>query len=268
MRRALIGFGTPLGSYLAQRRTFADCYTYKQASKGIAACSEAVIVAPAGNSLGGKSLGALAHALVAALKKGAGRIVLLSSIDVYSCKGLPLDETAKPAGSPGNTWLPLFESEILACCLPANVLRIPDVFGLAPSRGSTGSLLIGDASKINRVAIHQWYPARRLESDIAIAREVGAPIVNLVSEPLPMNAVLKQFFPGQFGQVRTPAPYSRIRTRYAGPLGGSGGYIMSAAEVLEEIGRYLRAMGISFASKAKASAAANHGGGARAAACG
>ena len=251
MRRALIGFGTPLGGYLAQRRAFADCYTYKQASNGISACNEAVIIAPAGTRLGGKSLGPLAHALVAALKRTAGRIVLLSSIDVYPSKGLPFDETANPGGSPRKDWLPFFEREILACGVPAIVLRLPDIFGTA--RG--GTLLDGDASKINRVAIHQWYPAHRLESDIGIARELGVPLVNLVPEPVPMNAVLKHYFPGQFGQVLTPAPYSRIRTRYAGPFGGSAGYIMAAAEVLEEIGRHLKAIGIVTAGSVRAATA-------------
>ncbi|MGO9546952.1 MAG: hypothetical protein ACLPPF_19430 [Rhodomicrobium sp.] len=242
MRRVLIGFGTPLGYYLASRRIFADCFTYKQALNGLSRCDEAVIVVPAAKRLGANSSGPLGRALIAASMQAAGRMVLLSSLDVYSSKGLPLDETAKPSGLRGKSWLPSFERQVLECGAPSQILRLPDVFGPYIAKGAPGCFLDAGTSKINRVAIHQWYPVRRLESDIDTARGVDAPVINLVPEPMPMNAILEKYFPGQIGQVLTPAPYSRIRTRYAAQFGGSGDYIMNAREVLEEIGRYVREM--------------------------
>jgi hypothetical protein len=242
MRRVLIGLGTSLGYYLASQRVYLACYSYKQALYDLPACDEAVIVIPASRRLRGDSLGSLGSALAAALVRSAARIVLLSSIDVYSSKGLPLDEGTKPCGAPGKSSLPLFEREVLECEIPAQVLRLPDIFGPYITKGVASCLLHKDAAKINRVAIHQLYPVFRLESDIAAAREIDAPIVNLVPEPLPMDEVLAELFPGQTGHVLTPAPYSRIRTRYAGLFGGAGAYIMSADEVLEEACRYVRAM--------------------------
>jgi hypothetical protein len=241
MRRVLIGLGTSLGYYLASQRIYFACYSYKQALGGLPACDEAVIVMPATRRLRGNSLGLLKGALAIPLVKAAKRIVLLSSIDVYSSKGLPLDEAAKPCGA-GKLSLPLFEHEVLECAVPSQILRLPDIFGPYITKGIASSLLHKDASKINRVAIHQLYPVFRLEGDIAAARGIDAPIVNLVPEPLPMNEVLTELFPGQTGHVLTPAPYSRIRTRYAGLFGGSGTYIMSADEVLKEAGRYVRAV--------------------------
>jgi hypothetical protein len=185
--------------------------------------------------------------LTAALVKAAGRIVLLSSIDVYSSKGLPLDEGTKPCGAHGKLSLPLFEREVLECEIPSQVLRLPDIFGPYIKKGMASCLLHKDASKINRVAIHQLYPVLRLEDDIAAARATDAPIVNLVPEPLPMNEVLAELFPGQTGHILTPAPYSRIRTRYAGLFGRPGAYIMSAEQVLEEASRFVRTVrGLSF----------------------
>jgi len=242
MRRVLIGLGTPLGYYLASRRVYFACYSYKQALHGLPACDEAVIIMPASRRLRGNSPGTLRRALVTASAKAAGRIVLLSSIDVYSSKGLPLDEGAKPCGAPGQSSLPLFEREILESEVPSQVLRLPDIFGPYITKGVASCLLHKDASEINRVAIHQLYPVFRLERDITAARQAEAPIVNLVPEPLPMNEVLAELFPGQTGHVLTPAPYSRIRTRYAGLFGRGGAYIMSAEEVLEEASRYVRAM--------------------------
>jgi hypothetical protein len=243
MPRALIGYGTPLGSYLAQNRSFSHCYTYRQALDGIVFCGEAVIVAPADKRLGGSCLSPQAHALLARLKRAAGHIVLLSSIGVYASRGVPFDETSKPAGPAGRTWLPLFERELLSLDATASILRLPDIFGLSPAKGMMGSLFDEDAAKLNRVAIHQWYPAHRLEADIARAKELAAPVVNLVSEPVSMTAILREFFPGQLGEVKTPAPYSRIQTRYARGFGGRSGYIMSASEILAEMGRYMRAGG-------------------------
>ncbi|MGO9173663.1 MAG: hypothetical protein ACLP7P_17115 [Rhodomicrobium sp.] len=240
MRRAIIGFGTPLGYYLASGRTFLDCYTYKQALSGISHCDEAVIIVPSSRRLCGNTLGLQGQKLIAAASQTALRIVVLSSIDVYSSKGIPFDETAKPCGSAARSWLPSFEHEVLQCGVPSQILRLPDVFGPYIAKGTSSCFLDGDASRLNRVAIHQLYPLHRLECDIAAARNIGAPIINLVPEPLPMKTVLAEHFPGQIGQVLTPAPYSRIRTRYAEKFGGTGGYIMSAAEVLKEIGRHVR----------------------------
>ena len=260
MKRALIGFGTPLGSYLAQRFDFAASYTYKQAFSRIEPCDEAICICPAGKLLGGTSLAPQGYQLAAKLKQAAGRIVLLSSIDVYPAKGVPFDEYSLPFGSHRKAWLETFEQEILSRGPEANILRLPEIFGLPGVRPA----FTCEPAKINRVAIHQWYPAHRLVRDIAIAQASQAAVVNLVSEPLPMASVLKQFFPGQIGKVATPAPYSRIRTRFAALYGESASYIMSAQAVLEDIGR---ALGAAKSTKAAYSMALANGP-ALAAACG
>ncbi len=239
MQRVFIGSTTSIGNYFARTGRFDGCYTYKEAALGFGRCSEALLVAPASTLLGGASLSPNALALVSALKRAAAHIVFLSSVDVYASKGLPLDESGKAGGAPGSGWLCQLEQLLLESGPPATVLRLPDIFGSSIVRGVPGAL-ISDGSKINRVAIHQWYPIRRLQPDITKALRLGVSIVNLVSEPLPMKAVLSQLFPGQIGHVATPAPYSRIKTRYANEFGGAGGYIMSAAEVLDELCGHVR----------------------------
>ncbi len=259
MHRILIGLGTPIGRYLASRRTFSECLTYKQALNGIPRCDEAVIIVPA-------SKGTLAPCWPAAAASlhAAARVAVLSSIDVYSSKGLPLDETAKLCGSPRKSWLGCFEREMLESGLPCQILRLPDVFGPYARQGAPGCFLTASASKLNSVAIHQWYPLGRLDGDIVTARSIAAPLINLVPEPLPMKAVLAEVFPGEAGQVLTPAPYSRIKTCYAKQFGGSGGYIMSANEVLAEIGRHVQQLRdmLSGMGKTSASAAARRSAGA------
>ncbi len=242
MQRALVGVGTSLGYYLASRKTFNECLSYDQALNKLPRCNEVVLIAPSAKRLAGRPFRHKGRALIENIAAAARRIVLLSSIDVYSTRGLPLDETHSVDGASGKAWLPVFERSVMKSDAQTTVLRLPDVFGTHTMRGIGGCLLDRDASQINRVAIHQWYPVARLESDIAAARELWAPVVNLCPEPLPMTAVLSELFPGQIGHVKTPAPYSRIRTRFAEAFGGASGYIMSAAEVLEEMSRYVRTL--------------------------
>jgi hypothetical protein len=240
MRRLLVGVGTPLGYSLASCKSFSECLSYKEALKGVPRCREAVLVAPSATSLAGRGFGREGKALIDAVVRAARRLFLLSSIEVYATRGLPLDETHPANGSPERAWLPVFERHVIKSHSHATVLRLPDVFGRNMMRGAAGSFLDHDASQINSVAIHQWYPVRRLDSDIAAARGIDAPVINLCPEPLPMTAVLSELFPGQMGHVKTPAPYSRIRTRFAEAFGGASGYIMSAAEALQEIGDFVR----------------------------
>jgi hypothetical protein len=241
MRRVLIGLGTQLGSYLSTRGRYSAFYSYKQAINGISIADEAVVVAPAVKRLSGRDLGPRGEALAKALNKSAGRVVLLSSIDVYSSRGFPFDEASAGNGLPGRISLASFEQSIGSLGKRAIILRLPDPFG-PYMRGISSVLLDQDASRINRVAIRQWYPVWRLEGDIALAGQIDAPLVNLCPEPLTMRAVLDKLFPGQMGYVRTPAPYSRVRTRYAEHFGGSSGYIMTADEVLNTIVQYVNAV--------------------------
>ncbi len=241
MKRVLIGLGTPVGHFLSAGRGYASFYSYKQAIRGISTSDEAVVVAPTSKRLSRSDLRLQGEALANALIRSAGRVILVSSIDVYLSRGLPFDEAytgvaTEPARSP----LALFEQTIAALGKRAISLRLADPFG-PYMRGHGTVLLDKDATRINRVAIRQWYPIWRLESDIARARDLDVASVNLCTEPLPMRSVLDRLFPGQLGFVRTPAPYSRVRTRYAEYFGGASGYIMRAEDVLDTIVRYVTA---------------------------
>ncbi len=169
------------------------------------------------------------------------RLITLSTLAAYPVKSLPFDETSAVRCAPDreSAQIYVFEQLILTASRKSQILRLPDVLGPGFTKGVGAHLCSGDTSQLNRVAIHQWYPAHRLAKDIVIARYLAAPVVNLVSQPLSMATILAEIFPGQTGQILTPAPYSRIRTRYAEAFGGTGGYIMSAASVMQEIARFV-----------------------------
>src|SRR5271166_2982848 len=112
MRRILIGLGTELGHYLASRRIFSEHFTYRQALPGLPRCHEAIVIAPSEKRLSRGSLGPDGGGLVNAVCLSATRVTLLSSIDVYSSRGLPFDESASPEGSPNSAGRLKFERRI------------------------------------------------------------------------------------------------------------------------------------------------------------
>jgi len=235
MKRFLVDPGVTIGNDLASTGAFAARLSPDRAERDLPICDELVIV---GAGVADCTCENVLRPLIDVVAARAKRLVLLSSLDVYPMRGLPFDETYADIRAP-ETALRRLERAVLEKGGRNTVLRLPDVFGPSITDGAAGALLDRDASRINRVAIHQWYPLRRLKRDMAAAARLDAGIVNLCTEPLPMTAVLAEFFPGQFGQVKTPAPYSRIRTRYAEAFGGGDGYVMGADEVLAEMRRFV-----------------------------
>jgi hypothetical protein len=237
MRRILIGYGTSLGKHLASRGGFSELFTYRRALAGLPHCDEIVLVVPSSKRLAGGDLGIAGAGLVHVIKGMAKRLVALSTLAVYPVKSLPFDEdSVVNTGPPGtNSHLLAFEQMLLSAVQKPLILRLPEVFGPGFDRGVCNELLKDDEARINRIAIHQLYPVNRLEKDIIIARHLGVPAVNLCPQPLSMEALLVQLFPGEVGYVEKPAHYSRIRTRYGETFGGRNGYIMSAESVMEEV---------------------------------
>ncbi len=240
MRRILVGYGTCLGNHLASSGSFSEALNYKKALRSLPKCDEIVLVAPSAKRLSRGDLGEDGSGLVRAVGNATHKLITLSTLAAYPARSLPFDEASAVQCAPGreSSQIYMFERLILTACSKSQILRLPDVLGPGFTKGVSGCLFNGDVSHINRVAIHQWYPAHRLVKDIVIARYLGAPVVNLVSEPLSMATILAEIFPGQTGEIITPAPYSRIRTRYAEAFGGARGYIMSAASMMQEIAQF------------------------------
>ncbi|MBJ7533706.1 hypothetical protein JDN40_06280 [Rhodomicrobium vannielii ATCC 17100] len=231
MKRFVVDPGKAIGDVLSSSGAYSTWPVSAHGGQGLPPCDEVVIVATGADETTRQNV---LLPLIEAGAEKAKRLVLLSSLDVYPTRGLPLDERYVDPCAP-RTGLGRLESAVAERLRRGMVLRLPDVFGPSIAAGPAAALLDRDASGLNRVAIHQWYPVRRLRRDIARALRLDVRVVNLATEPLPMADVLMQFFPGQMGQVRSPAPYSRIRTRYAAAFGGAGDYIMTASDVLAEM---------------------------------
>ncbi len=174
----------------------------------------------------------------------ADEMVLISTVDVYPHPEAGGDEDT-PLDGIANHAYGRHRLELEAWCASRfprlAVVRLPALFGPGLRKNALYDLLHGHMlGNINPRAEFQWYPLDRLWGDIGVVRRAGLGCVNLVPEPLPMQAILDTAFPGvATGAPAEPAPRYDVRTRHAGLFGGPAPYIMDRAASLAAIGRFV-----------------------------
>lgn len=87
----------------------------------------------------------------------------------------------------------------------------------------------------------QFYPLKRLWSDIKIALENKIELLHTATEPISAGEIYKFLYGREFMNetAGVPAKYD-YRTRYSGLYGRDGGYIMGKEEVLLEIQNFIK----------------------------
>lgn len=87
----------------------------------------------------------------------------------------------------------------------------------------------------------QFYPLKRLWSDINIALENKIELLHTATEPISAGEIYKFLYGREFMNetAGVPAKYD-YRTRYSGLYGQDGGYIMGKEEVLLEIQKFIK----------------------------
>ena len=173
----------------------------------------------------------------------ADRFVLISTVDTYpSPEGV--DERTDVDGATNHAYganRRRFEQFVQEHFTEVSILRLPALFGTGLRKNVLFDLLRGNLlAKIQPRSRFQWYPLRRLWSDIERALTARVSLANLVTEPLETAALLQSYFPGlEVGsEADAPVRYD-VRTQHAATFGGSGHYLLGATAVLEEIGRFV-----------------------------
>lgn len=87
----------------------------------------------------------------------------------------------------------------------------------------------------------QFYPLKRLWSDINIALENKIELLHTATEPISAGEIYKFLYGREFMNetAGVPAKYD-YRTRYSGLYGQDGGYIIGKEEVLFEIQKFIK----------------------------
>ena len=243
MSRALIGHTGFVGSNLLAAGGWTDLYNSRnvqdlrgQRFDEILCCGISAVKWQA-NADPEKDWAGIASLLDVLDTVEAKHVTLISTIDVYPDPAAGLDEAAEPDGAANHAYgrHRLAAERRIAARFPAHaILRLPALFGPGLKKNALYDLLHGHMLEaINPAAIFQWYPLGRLAADIARARGLGLPLVNLFTEPLAMRDVLDAVFPGvPVGAPREPAPRYDLRTRHGPAFGGIPGYVMAREDVL------------------------------------
>jgi NAD-dependent epimerase/dehydratase family protein len=167
----------------------------------------------------------------------AGRLLLISTIDVYPDAARALDEDAALADVPNEAYgrhRQAVEQWVIDRFPVCSIVRLPALFGEGLKKNALYDLLNDNQiEKINPASAFQWYPTARLSGDLARIADAGLPIVNLFTEPLTTRDIVDRFFPGaSVGSEAGPVVRYALRTKHAALFGGAAPYVMSGNQVL------------------------------------
>jgi hypothetical protein len=170
----------------------------------------------------------------------AREIVLISTVDVY---GNPdgADEDMPPAGATPYGQHRLELEKLLARRFPTVVVRLPALFGPGLKKNAVYDLLHDNqVEKIDSRGAFQFYDLRRLWADVQTARRAGLSLVHFATEPVCMAEVALGAFGRAFHNevASRPLRYD-FRSKYAGLFGGSGGYLLTKAQVLTALAEFV-----------------------------
>ena len=175
----------------------------------------------------------------------ADHFVLISTIDVYrdpagqTERDLPSTDGLHPYGRHR-----LALEAFIAERFPSHtIVRLPALFGTGLKKNAIFDLMTGNMTdRIVPNAAFQWYPLRRLGSDLTTIVGADLRLINVTAEPVTMEAIRPRFFPGVViaEPVASPPRYD-LRSIHDALLGGHDGYHLDAASVFQEMAAFLAA---------------------------
>lgn len=174
----------------------------------------------------------------------AEEFVLISTIDVYPNPSVPADETASLDRSFNHAYgMHRLELERWAIDRfeKSRVIRLPALFGEGLKKNVLFDLLHGNMTEnVNPASVFQWYPLRRLHSDMERVRSHDIRVINLVPEPVRTSDIVTAFFPdAKVGAEKEPAPAYRLQTQYSDLFEGPQGYVLDRITVLGELAAFI-----------------------------
>jgi nucleoside-diphosphate-sugar epimerase len=172
----------------------------------------------------------------------AEQAVLISTTDVYAdtrgrTEADPVDiDTNQPYGRNRA----LLEEWFRARFPNALIVRLPGLFGPGLKKNVVHDLVKDhEVEKINTDGVHQYYDVRWLWGDILRAQAAGIHTLNLATPPMKVYDLCREVFGVDH---RNPAPRPAdydMRSMHDQLLGGEGGYLYTAEQVLHAMRQFV-----------------------------
>ena len=254
--RGLIGFSGFVGQHLLEQTGFDRIYRSSNIREicgldfDVLVCAGVPAVKWLANKNPDEDLVALKELMTHLRSTRAQRFILISTIDVYPDASSQEDEDASLLHRPNHAygqnrlW---FEEQIKELFHSCHVIRLPALFGRYMKKNYVYDLLHNREDfirKMNMYSSFQWYNLEHLWSDVCCAVENNVSTMNLFTEPLQTRVIVEDIFPHYMDLFtdtsREPCPVEyNLHTRYSELWNRSDGYIMCAAQVLEELKRFV-----------------------------
>lgn len=171
--------------------------------------------------------------------KHAGRVVVISTVDVYP-DPIGVDEATPidPARQhPYGKHRLLLEREVEdRFGERTQVLRLPALFGPGLKKNAIYDLLHdNEVHKVHADGAFQFYDVRWLAWDMERAWAAGLRLLNITAAPLRIGDIARDAMGREFENRPAGAKPGRYdaRSRHAAALGGADGYLYDAATVME-----------------------------------
>ena len=234
--RALIGHTGFVGSNILEQSSFDKCYNSKNI-ESIAGEEFDTIVCAGVSSVKWKAnqdphidfqqIERLIHCLDTATFK---KLVLISTIAVYD----------NPADSAYGRHRLYLETYLNNKYDEVFIIRLPSLFGKGLKKNVIYDLINRDYRFLpGPWSFFQYYCLDHIWVDIEKQMDLGIKILNLSTEPVVFDKVLKLFKPTTAGNISRPTVQEKMVSEHAHHWGKEGRYLYSQEEVLGDLRKFI-----------------------------
>lgn len=245
MKRAIVGYTGFVGSNLCDQLNFTHFYNSKNISdiRNLSFDEIYFCGLPAekwkSNLYPEKDLENI-NGIIANLKTvQCDRFVLISTVDVYqSLDGV--DENSKIIHQNHHaygTHRYYFENFIKDQFQKVHIVRLPGLFGKGLKKNIIYDFLKdNEVFKIESRNVFQFYSLHRLSDDIQKVIDHNIELINISSEPISVEEVHQCLLNKEFqNHLTKPLIHYNMKSSYDYLFGGSGGYLISKSEVMQDL---------------------------------
>lgn len=250
MKTALIGYTGFVGGNIAEQHDFDDLYNSKNMSE-IEGCDYDLVVSAANKAEmwrinqepeidRAEIEEFIGHISKAKIKK----LVLISTVGVYKDPNGSDEDT--PIETDGLTPYGLNRYHLEQFCrdnFDTTIVRLPGLFGQGLKKNVIFDLLNdNNVDRIHTDGVYQYYNLANIWNDITTAMENSLPLVNLATQPVATEELIRECFGRTF--VNKPADSSPavwdMHSKYAHEYGGEGSYLYTKEQVLADVKKFVQ----------------------------